>query len=179
MIKNERQFQVAQRKLAEFRASLDRLKENKEMRPEEIEIRAEFMQGQMDVFEEELEEYEKLKSGRVCHLTIHSIQDISNGLIRARIGRGWSQAELADRLGTQEQQVQRYESSDYESASLGRIIEVSKALRIDLKRGQFVLEKPHVALPANVDRVVFTLAAHKLRSQKSLLISENKVECEP
>lgn len=179
MIKNERQFQVAQRKLGEFRASLARLKDNKEMRPEEIEIRAEFVQGQIDVFEEELEEYEMLKSGKVSYLAVHSLKDISTGLIRARIGRGWSQAELADRLGTQEQQVQRYESSDYETASFARLVEVSKALRVDLKSGHFMLERPAFTLPANVDRALFACALKKLHSQQSLLISENKVECEP
>ena len=178
MIKNERQYNVAQRKLDEFKASLARLKENKEMRPEEIEIRAEFAQGQIDVFEEEIADYEMLKSGKVSALAIHSLKDISTGLIRARIGRGWSQAELATRLGTQEQQVQRYESSDYETASLAKLVEVSKALRVDLKSGHFILGKPAFTLPATVDKALFACAFKKLLSQQSLLISENSVECE-
>ena len=49
-------------------------------------------------------------------------------LIKARIARGLSQRELADRIGLKEQQIQRYEATDYASASLARIKEVASAL---------------------------------------------------
>jgi HTH-type transcriptional regulator / antitoxin HigA len=42
---------------------------------------------------------------------------------------------LADRLGLKEQQIQRYEATDYASASLARVIEISEALGLELKGG--------------------------------------------
>ena len=39
-----------------------------------------------------------------------------------------SQTDLAKKLGMKPQQVQRYEATDYMGASLGRLIEISKAL---------------------------------------------------
>lgn len=51
-------------------------------------------------------------------------------LIKARIVRGWTQRRLADALGVAEQQIQRYESTGYRSASLARICDVAEALGV-------------------------------------------------
>ncbi len=53
-------------------------------------------------------------------------------MIRARIASGLSQRGLADRLGLKEQQIQRYEASDYASASFARIKRVVSALGMEL-----------------------------------------------
>ena len=62
----------------------------------------------------------------VGHLT--TLDDLPRLLVRARIAAGMSQKALAERMGLKEQQIQRYESSDYSSASLSRLREVAKAL---------------------------------------------------
>jgi HTH-type transcriptional regulator/antitoxin HigA len=53
-------------------------------------------------------------------------------LIKARVARGWTQRQLADELGVAEQQVQRYESTGYRSASLARICDVAAALDVTI-----------------------------------------------
>lgn len=50
--------------------------------------------------------------------------------MKARIARGWTQRRLAEALGVAEQQVQRYESTGYRSASLARICDVAAALDV-------------------------------------------------
>ena len=45
--------------------------------------------------------------------------DVPRLLIRARIARGLSQKSLAGRLVLKEQQIQRYEASEYASAKFG------------------------------------------------------------
>ena len=57
------------------------------------------------------------------------LEDLSETLIRARIAAGLTQAELAERLGMKPQQVQRYEASQYASASLERLQEVARAIQ--------------------------------------------------
>jgi transcriptional regulator with XRE-family HTH domain len=52
-------------------------------------------------------------------------------LIRARISAGLSQRELAARLGLKEQQIQRYEATNYETASLRRVLEIAAALNAE------------------------------------------------
>ena len=56
------------------------------------------------------------------------VAELPSVLIKARIAQGLSQKDLAERLGLQEQQIQRYEATDYASASLTRIKEVVSAL---------------------------------------------------
>ncbi len=51
-------------------------------------------------------------------------------LIKKRRLNGWTQEQLAEKLGIKEQQVQRYESTKYQSASLRRLIEIAKILEI-------------------------------------------------
>ena len=46
---------------------------------------------------------------------------------------GLSQKELAKRLGIKEQQLQRYEATEYAPASLRRVIEVTKALGLKVQ----------------------------------------------
>ena len=54
---------------------------------------------------------------------------VPQDLIHARIASGLSQKELAERLGMPEQQIQRYEATDYESVSFARIMEIVEALQ--------------------------------------------------
>jgi transcriptional regulator with XRE-family HTH domain len=63
---------------------------------------------------------------------------LPHGLIKARIARGFSQKELADKLGLKEQQIQRYEASDYETASFARLKEIVSALEINVNEDIFL-----------------------------------------
>jgi HTH-type transcriptional regulator / antitoxin HipB len=64
--------------------------------------------------------------------TFGSIAELPIALIKKRIKLGLAQKELADKLGIKEQMIQRYESSQYESVGFSRLIEVSKALDIEI-----------------------------------------------
>jgi HTH-type transcriptional regulator/antitoxin HigA len=76
----------------------------------------------------EIAEYEHLRSGSVSAFEAASLADLPTLLVKARIARGWSQRRLGAALGIAEQQVQRYESTGYRSASLARICDVAAAL---------------------------------------------------
>ena len=56
------------------------------------------------------------------------VSSLPETLIKARIARGMSQRELAERIGLKEQQIQRYEATNYSSASLSRIRAVVSGL---------------------------------------------------
>ena len=53
-------------------------------------------------------------------------------LIKAHIARGLTQRELADRVGLKEQQIQKYEATDYVAAKWSRIREVADVLSMEL-----------------------------------------------
>jgi HTH-type transcriptional regulator/antitoxin HigA len=80
----------------------------------------------------EITDYEHLRSGSVSAFEADSLADLPTLLIKARIARGWSQRRLGAALGIAEQQVQRYESTGYRSASLARICDVATALGVTM-----------------------------------------------
>ena len=73
-------------------------------------------------------EYETLRAGGGMSLELSSLDDLGRALVKGRIARGWSQAQLARALGMHKQQVQRYEATEYTSASLSRMTRVAAAL---------------------------------------------------
>lgn len=82
--------------------------------------------------ERQLAEYEDLKSGRVPVLD-GDLDGLGKLLIRARIARGWRQADLAGELDMEPQQVQRYERDDWQRAGLWRLQEAAEALELDVE----------------------------------------------
>jgi HTH-type transcriptional regulator/antitoxin HigA len=77
-----------------------------------------------------LKAYLDAKSGNFELLRIQAGNDPGSLLIVARITRGWSQKELARRLGLREQAIQRYESERYRSISLAGVLKVGRALGV-------------------------------------------------
>jgi ribosome-binding protein aMBF1 (putative translation factor) len=88
--------------------------------------------SQLADLESELREYESLKAGEFKLDSLRLVADLPHALIRARIAQGLSQKDLAERLGLKEQQIQRYEATDYASANLARIREVVTAFGVDI-----------------------------------------------
>jgi HTH-type transcriptional regulator / antitoxin HipB len=82
--------------------------------------------------QQELAEYERLKSGNVLTFGLDSLNDLPTTLIKARIAAGMTQKDLADKIGVREQQIQRYEASLYSSASFDRLRSIAAALNIEI-----------------------------------------------
>jgi HTH-type transcriptional regulator/antitoxin HigA len=130
MIVSDRQLGVSVNQLKKLEDALEQLRanasENDALR--DIEIAA--LLSQIEDLRLEVAEYEILKSGSFVLSESFSLSDLPRALVQARILKGWSQTELAERLGLKPQQVQRYEATDYMSASLSRLIEVAAALDV-------------------------------------------------
>jgi HTH-type transcriptional regulator / antitoxin HipB len=138
MISNERQYAITCSELKKFKASLVELEQknqtpidfNEQMRHQ---LYLDALNSQIDTLKEEIEEYERLKSGTVKILSFDSLEQLPEALIKARIVRGLTQGQLATSLGLKEQQIQQYESTRYANASLSRIMAVHTALNIKIK----------------------------------------------
>jgi transcriptional regulator with XRE-family HTH domain len=72
--------------------------------------------------------YEVLRNAGGLSLELSSLEDLGRALAKARIARGWTQAQLAKELNMPKQQVQRYEATAYASASLNRIAQIADTL---------------------------------------------------
>ena len=130
MIKNERQYRITKAQVAEFDTTLTQFE-----REDTSSLHALLRQAQLDALRSQradlqsaVEEYEELRQHRPTVIEAGSLDELPRALIRARIALGLSQKELAEKMGLKEQQLQRYEATDYASASLSRIQEVAAAL---------------------------------------------------
>ena len=91
------------------------------------------LKSQLADLQRELTKYERLKSGKQKVVALGSLEELPKTLIQARIAGGLSQEELAAKLGLKPQQVQRYEATEYRSASLERVTEVARVLGVKLR----------------------------------------------
>lgn len=133
MITNERQHRISKTQLENLKAAYDDLKLKTED-ANDVLAKAELdsLASQCESLSDEISEYEALRSGTKTILQADSLAELPVLLIRARIARGLSQRELAEKLGLKEQQVQRYESEKYASAKLTRLVEIAESLNLDV-----------------------------------------------
>jgi ribosome-binding protein aMBF1 (putative translation factor) len=137
MIKNEKQYRITKAQVRRFQDALAELAVQR--RPPNIALRLweaqrKAAQSQMEELQEQVEAYERLHLGRSKEVVLEAVEDLPKALIRARISAGMTQEGLARRLGVKPQQVQRYEATEYESASFARILKVVHALGLRMPK---------------------------------------------
>lgn len=133
MITNEVQYRATKAHAARFEEALRNLQADtaSDRKRRELEIGA--VRAQLGDLQAELAEYEELRSGTIRSFEAASLPELAVALVKARIAKGWSQRRLAEELGIAEQQIQRYESTGYTSASLARLCDVVAALGVDVR----------------------------------------------
>ncbi len=139
MIKNQRQYLITKNQLQKFQKAIKQFDEQKpDVHPTLIKAQKDAMVSQAEELKSQLIEYERLRGGNYQVLRPESIQDLPLELIRARIALGLTQKDLAEMLGLKEQQIQRYENTEYASANFLRLMEIIKALKLNIKKEIFL-----------------------------------------
>ena len=134
MIVNERQYRGTMAAIRRFEQALaQNAREGKQHNLRLYEIMKEDIGEEIETLRAQVAEYEAFRSGQVNQVTITSLNDLSDVLIRARIAAGLTQRGLAQLMGLKEQQIQRYEARWYESASFARLKEVALALGLEMR----------------------------------------------
>lgn len=144
MISNERQYTNTHRKLADLETLLAATVAGEAGDDGFRDVQIAALESQADDLREELAEYEVLRDGGTRVIEASSLAGIADALIKARVARGWTQRQLAERLGVAEQQVQRYESSAYRTASLARLCDIADALGVTFTERAELVEPAHV-----------------------------------
>lgn len=132
MIYSDRQYQITRTELAKLEAALAESAASKGAEEWVLRAQRDALQSQIEELQAEIAEYDMLKLGKVSFAETCSLAELPRVLVRARIARGLSQTDLATRLNMKPQQVQRYEATNYMSASLARLIEVADALKVKI-----------------------------------------------
>lgn len=134
MIKNERQYRITKIQAEKFARVLEEMEAyTGSVHPKLRAAQAEAIRSQYQELREAMQEYETLQARKRKVLDVDALEDLPRALIRARIASGLTQKELAERLGMKEQQIQRYEATEYASASLSRLLSIVRALGVEVR----------------------------------------------
>jgi len=168
MIKNLKQYQVTKEQAGKFKETLIQLEKKKsKMDIDLYSIQSSALQSQYNELLKEMEIYDSLKSKQLKVLSIESLDEIYKVLIQARIALGWTQKELAEKLDLKEQQIQRYEATDYQTASWLRILEICDVLDIKIRFEKIILSKPNFTLPCSLNEEAISENQKRLSIRKS------------
>jgi transcriptional regulator with XRE-family HTH domain len=140
MIKNERQYRITKAQANKFREALDDVKNNpdKTLHPLLQTAQSDALRSQLQDLLMEVSEYEVLSEGKQASLNVDSFDDLPKALIKARIASGFTQKALAEAVGVKEQQIQRYEATEYAGASIDRLREIMRALKAVMRNDIFL-----------------------------------------
>ena len=134
MIRNDREYREALRRIKENEKHLEAEKEALEamgLSPENVKYGLNPLKSFHLGVVEEVRAYERLKSGHLPELT--SLEGLGRLLVEARIASGITQRELAKRLGIHETQVSRDENNEYHGATVERAGRILNALGLELR----------------------------------------------
>jgi transcriptional regulator with XRE-family HTH domain len=142
MIKNVKQLGIAKNKLIEMQEALKLAINNKE---EKDTFKNKMAQSALENLIKEINldvlDYTTLCNNDLNVIKTTSIEDLPHLLVKARLAKKMSQKDLATIIGIDEQQIQRYEATDYESASWTRIVEIILALNLNIKMEKITVGK--------------------------------------
>ena len=139
MIKNNKQLALTKKRIGEFSDTISKLQsEEPTLSPLLAKAQIDALVCQRDELIDQVEEYELLLSGDLAVFDVNSIADLPKSLIMSRISMGLTQKDLADRLGMKEQQIQRYENTEYSSASFKTLVSIVEALDLKITEDVFL-----------------------------------------
>ncbi|MGF1873726.1 XRE family transcriptional regulator [Photobacterium frigidiphilum] len=139
MIKNNKQLTLTRKRIDEFSDAIGKLQTEKpKFSPLLAKAQIDALICQRDELTQQAEEYEHLLSGDLVVFDVNNISDLPKALIMARISMGLTQKELAERLGMKEQQIQRYENTEYNSASFKTLVSIVEALDLKITEDVFL-----------------------------------------
>ena len=134
MIKNERQFKITKNQVRQFELILAQLTTEFQTSGDlKLKMQIDALETDVSKLNAEINEFERLKSGTVKVISANSFHDLPDVIIKARIARALTQKDLAVKLGMKEQQIQRYETNNFASASFSILAKIVDALDITIE----------------------------------------------
>ena len=131
MIKNEKQYKVSKKRLAEMEQSITPKQSQIFPNSKETGALNSLIRIKNDI-KEEIKQYESLKSKGIPLRRKVTVAQLPNILIEHKIAKGLTQKQYSEILGIKEQQLQRYEAENYSSVSFGRLLNYLEKAKIKI-----------------------------------------------
>lgn len=180
MIKNERQYRITKAQLDRFSEALSHAGSDESIVGIDAALkRAELaaLRSQYEELRDEILAYEALQAQESQVVEVESFDQLPAALIRARIASGLSQKELANRLKLKEQQIQRYEATNYATASFSRLSEIVNALGVKVREDIFV-PRHDLSIPGFISRLETLGVSPSLAKRRLLSSGESRISPE-
>lgn len=129
MIKNEKQYKVSKKRLAEMQLILK--EKNAKAGTKEAGALASLSVMMKDI-ETQIRQFEDLKRKGIPLRRKITVAQLPNILIEHKIAKGLTQKQYSEILGIKEQQLQRYEAENYSSVSFGRLLDYLEKAKIKI-----------------------------------------------
>ena len=142
MIKNEKQYKITKKKLADLNEAIVRKQSILDPLPAKdrlILVSLQDMQGQL---ENEIAAYDHLKSSMSSLPDERSIDDLPELLIEFKVRSGLTQKEFSRKIGMKEQQLQRYEAENFRSISFKNLLKILHAIGLEVTVRGFIQNHP-------------------------------------
>jgi len=129
MIKNDRQFEYTKKKLREFEGNLKAIRKEYSSDKNKVTLLSQGYVEHIAQLKSEIMEYKKVKETPLPKiLRAHNLTEISRVLVRLRIARGFTQAQLAARIGCKQADISRLEREDYPGYTFNKLQKITKSL---------------------------------------------------
>jgi len=134
MIKNDRQFKYTKNRLNEFRKDLRAIQKKYSFDKSRLRLLSRGYIEHIAQLKAEIADYEKMKTLPLPRkLRANNPAEISQQLVRLRIAKGITQAQLAARMGCKQSDISRMERTDYKGYSYQLLEKVANILGVDLE----------------------------------------------
>ena len=134
MIRNEHEYREAVTRLGKEQGRIEAQKAELEkmgLSPADVKRSIDPIESFHLQLQEEVDSYQRLKRGEFDE--IWNLQGLGELLISARIARGLTQRQLAEKLGVNESQVSRDERNEYHGVTLDRAARILESLGVELR----------------------------------------------
>lgn len=129
-IKNEDQKSKTLRHIRQFQEKVSAIKKSDGEKAARLFLRA--YRSHIEDLEKQVKEYDRVKHGTLPVGSFSNPVKLGAYLIKARIAAGFTQADLAAKLGVSQPMVHKYELSEYTGCGLELLTRVAEALRIHI-----------------------------------------------
>ena len=132
MIYSDDQFEISGVQLQRLRAALSEARARKTDQTWLQAIEVDALKSQITEIEGEMSEYQRLRRRQLPLPESSKFDELPKVLAKARIRSGISQDDLASRLDTTTEQIQRFEESNYMGVSLDTLLRISRIVEINV-----------------------------------------------
>jgi len=132
MIKNQKQYKIAKKKLLSIQEEITKLSSGKEHIPLKEQLILASLNNLKNEMEDEIASYEHLKENKAKILKARNLDDLPSLIIEYKIISGLTQKEFSDKIGIKEQQLQRYEADNFKSITFKNLLKILRSIGLNV-----------------------------------------------